>query len=217
MRTILSLLVAVLWLSGSLLTAQTNRGAIRGSILDPTGAIVPGALVHADNVDTNVRETLTSSADGGFTFSSLPPGMYQLTVEASGFKKAVASKMAVHIGDTARADIQLQVGNVSESVEVLGSAILISVDSASAGTVMTNKEYDTLPLAASSRARIPTDFALLTPGVLGGQQRPGGSVSATTSLSVDGSQQMRTDILVDGSSARSPNSPYPLTPFRNST
>jgi hypothetical protein len=201
MRTILSLLVAVLWLSGSLLTAQTNRGAIRGSILDPTGAIVPGALVHADNVDTNVRETLTSSADGGFTFSSLPPGMYQLTVEASGFKKAVASKMAVHIGDTARADIQLQVGNVSESVEVLGSAILISVDSASAGTVMTNKEYDTLPLAASSRARIPTDFALLTPGVLGGQQRPGGSVSATTSLSVDGSQQMRTDILVDGMSA----------------
>ena len=66
---------------------------------------------------------------------------------------------------------------------------------------MTNKEYDTLPLAASSRARIPTDFALLTPGVLGGQQRPGGSVSATTSLSVDGSQQMRTDILVDGMSA----------------
>jgi hypothetical protein len=52
MRSIPSLLVAVLWLSGSLLTAQTNRGAIRGSILDPTGATVPGALVHADNVDT---------------------------------------------------------------------------------------------------------------------------------------------------------------------
>ena len=66
---------------------------------------------------------------------------------------------------------------------------------------MTTKEYDSLPLAASSRARIPTDFALLTPGVLGGQQRPGGSVSATTSLSVDGSEQMRTDILVDGMSA----------------
>jgi outer membrane receptor protein involved in Fe transport len=169
--------------------------------MDPTGAAVPGALVHADNVDTNVRTTLTSLPDGGFTFSSLAPGNYQLTVEAAGFKKGVASNVIVHIGDIARADIQLQVGNVSESVEVVGSAVLVTPDSATAGTVMTSKEYDTLPLAASSRARIPTDFALLTPGVLGGQQRPGGSVSATTSLSVDGSQQMRTDILVDGMSA----------------
>jgi len=200
MRRLLALLVVVLWLSEAVL-AQTNRGAIRGSILDPTGAAVAGAIVHADNVDTNARTTLTSLADGGFSFSSLPPGTYSLTVEVSGFKKAVASNVAVHIGDTARADVRLQVGNMSESVEVVGSAVLITPDSASAGTVMTSKEYDTLPLAASSRARIPTDFALLTPGVLGGQQRPGGSVSATTSLSVDGSQQMRTDILVDGMSA----------------
>jgi hypothetical protein len=79
--------------------------------------------------------------------------------------------------------------------------VLVTPDTAAAGTVMTNKEYDTLPLAASSRVRIPTDFALLTPGVLGGQQRPGGSVSATTSFSVDGGEHMRTDILVDGLSA----------------
>ena len=200
MRRLLALLVVVLCLSEAAL-AQTNRGAIRGSILDPSGAVVAGAIVHANNVDTNVRTTLKSLADGNFSFSSLPPGTYSLTVEVSGFKKAVASNIAVHIGDTARADVQLQVGNTSESVEVVGGAALITPDSSSAGTVMTSKEYDSLPLAASSRARIPTDFALLTPGVLGGQQRPGGSVSATTSLSVDGSQQMRTDILVDGMSA----------------
>lgn len=200
MRRTFSLLLAVLWLS-ELVLAQTNRGAIRGSIFDPTGAAVPSATVHADNVDTNVRTSLISQSDGGFTFSSLPPGTYQLTVEAGGFKKAVASNVVVHIGDTARADVTLQVGSNTESVDVMGSAVLVTPDTASAGTVMTTKEYDTLPLAASSRARIPTDFALLTPGVLGGQQRPGGSVSATTSLSVDGSQQMRTDILVDGMSA----------------
>jgi hypothetical protein len=201
MRRIFSLVAGVLWLCDAVLVSQTNRGSIRGSILDPTGAAIPGAQVHADNVGTRIRTTLTSLGDGGFTFSSLAPGVYQLTVEASGFKKAVASNVVVHIGDTARADIQMEVGNVSESVEVVGSAVLVTPDNAAAGTVMTNKEYDTLPLAASSRARIPTDFALLTPGVLGGQQRPGGSVSATTSLSVDGSQQMRTDILVDGLSA----------------
>src|SRR6476646_1354338 len=191
MRIITNLLVAA-WLPGAVLLAQTDRGSIRGSIVDATGAVVPGARVTAENTGTQIRATVLSLGDGGFTFSSLAPGSYQLSVEASGFKKAVVGGVAVHIGDTARADIQLEIGNVSESVEVTGSAVLVTPDTAAAGTIMTNKEYDTLPLAASSRVRIPTDFALLTPGVLGGQQRPGGSVSATTSLSVDGSQQMRT-------------------------
>ena len=65
MRWTLSLLVATVWLNEAVILAQTNRGAIRGSILDPTGGAVPSAVVHADNVDTNVRSTLTSLSDGG--------------------------------------------------------------------------------------------------------------------------------------------------------
>ena len=200
MRIMTTVLIAA-WLPGAILLAQTDRGAIRGTIVDATGAAVTGAEVVAENTGTQIRVSVLSLADGGFTFSSLPPGAYQVTVEAHGFKKAVVGNVAVHIGDTAHAEIQLEVGNVSESVEVTGSAVLVTPDTAAAGTIMTYKEYDTLPLAASSRVRIPTDFALLTPGVLGGQQRPGNSVSATTSLSVDGSEEMRTDILVDGLSA----------------
>src|SRR5689334_19559884 len=150
MRIITTLLMAALLASTPLL-AQTDRGAIRGTVLDPTGAGIPGARVSAENIGTKIRSTVQSLGDGGFTFSSLPPGDYQLLVEAAGFKRAVAAGIAVHIGDTARADVQLEVGNVSESVEVTGSAVLVTPDTAAAGTVMTNKEYDTLPLAASSR------------------------------------------------------------------
>jgi len=107
----------------------------------------------------------------------------------------------VHISDTTRVDITLHLGAVTENVEVTGAAALITPDTAVAGTVLTYKEYDNLPLATNSRLRIPTDFALLTPGVLGGQQRPGENHNATTSLSVDGSAVLQTDILVDGISA----------------
>ena len=124
MRSITTLLIAAC-LAGALLLAQTDRGAIRGSIVDATGAAVPGAQVVAANKGTQIRMTVLSLADGGFTLSNLPPGSYQITVEARGFKKAIADEVSVHIGDTARAEIQLEIGNVSESVEVTGAKSLV--------------------------------------------------------------------------------------------
>jgi hypothetical protein len=124
-----------------------------------------------------------------------------LTVEQTGFKKAVLQNVLVHIGETTRADIPLQIGDVSQNVEVLGEAALIAPDTVAATTVLTSREYDNLPLAAVSRVRIPTDFALLTPGVIGSQQRPGDTQSATTNLSLDGSSSGATDILVEGMAA----------------
>src|SRR6185436_13146386 len=137
---IITLVLAAGLLGCAALIAQTDRGAIRGTILDPSGAGVPGARVHADNDGTKIRTTVLSLAEGGYTFSSLAPGAYHLSVEAAGFKKSVAGNVVVHIGDTARADVQLEVGNVSESVEIVGSAVLVTPDSAAAGTVMTTKE-----------------------------------------------------------------------------
>src|SRR5215831_15769046 len=170
-------------------SAQTDRGAIRGSVLDPSGAGVPSAEVQARNQDTSDIAHEITNSQGGFTFTALKPGLYEVTATMTGFKRAVASSVVVNIGETVRVDIPFEIGNVLERIDVTGAASLVTPDKAEAGTVLTSKEYDNLPLAAVSRVRIPTDFALLTPGVLGGQQRPGSAQTATTSLSLDGSAE----------------------------
>jgi len=169
--------------------------------MDPSGGALANAQVHADNIGTNIRSTVTTSNDGAYAFLSLPPGAYRVTAETAGFKRGVLTGVAVHIGETTRADLTLDIGALAETVEVKGTASTITPDSATAGTVITSTEFDKLPLAGSSRSRIATDFALLTPGVIGGQQRPGTDHTATTNLSIDGSQNLTTDILVEGMSA----------------
>lgn len=77
--------------------AQINRGTIKGTVSDPSGAVVAGASVTATNVATSVDSKATADANGGFTIPFLPPGVYQVTVEQPGFKKAVFEKVNVPI------------------------------------------------------------------------------------------------------------------------
>lgn len=180
--------------------AQANQGSLRGTVVDDSGAAIPGVAVAAEGVGTRARFTAVTNENGAFAFLSLPPSTYQITAELEGFKRAIAPNVAVHIGEITRVDLILRVGAVAESVQV-GGVLRITPDTATAGTVVTATEFEKLPLAGSSRSRIPTDFALMTPGVIGGQQRPGRDHTATTNLSVDGSQNSSTDVLVDGMSA----------------
>jgi len=197
---ILSAMILLLVLPAPPLAAQTSRGSIRGSVLDPSGAGIPNVEVQAENVGTGIRTPTRSNETGGFILVSLQPGTYRITAEAAGFKRSLLENILVHIGDTTRADIRLELGDITQSVEVLGSGALVTPDTATAGTIITSEEFEKLPLAGSSRSRIATDFALLTPGVIGGQQRPGTDHTAGTALSVDGAQNQTTDILVEGMS-----------------
>ncbi len=196
----ISVFLAMLFLTAPLL-AQINRGAIRGSVTDPTGAAVPAVEVQARNVGTSISTTTTTSAEGDFSLRSLSPGVYELSVAAPGFKTAVVDGVDVRVGETIRVNIPLELGEITETIEVQGAALGVRTETAEASTVVTSEEYDHLPLAAISRIRVPTDFALFTPGVLGSQQRPGESHNATTRLSIDGSKNATTDVLVDGMSA----------------
>lgn len=189
------------WVMVAALSAQSNRGTIRGLVIDPSGAPAPSAAIQARNTGTSAVVKTNSSADGGFSLANLAPGVYSVSAELSGFKRAVTENVIVNVSETTSIRFNLEIGNVAESVEVQSAAALVRPDSAVASTVLTAAEYENLPLAALSRLRIPTDFALLTPGVLGGQQRPGRAQTATTSISVDGSAQLQTDVLVDGMSA----------------
>jgi hypothetical protein len=198
--TKLQLFLAVLCLHTSAI-GQTNRGAISVVVADSTKAVVANAEVQCRNTGTTRTTVSKSSTDGEFTFQALDPGEYQITVEAPGFKRVQSGPVRVYVGDVTRVDMELQVGAVTETVQVGGSAALVQPDSSEASTVLTGAEYDNLPLAAASRLRIPTDFALSVPGVLGSQARPGQSLTATTSLSIDGSADSSVDVLVDGMSS----------------
>jgi hypothetical protein len=173
--------------------AQISRGSIRGSVTDPSGSLVPNVEVQARNLGTSLVARISAGADGSFTLANLPPGAYEVTAELPGFKVAVVQGVVVNVGVTTRVDIKMELGGVTERVVVTETVPVITPDTAESGTVITGSELDKLPLAASSRVRNPTQFAALTPGVVGD---PGGG-----NLSLQGSQGRDVDVLVDGMSA----------------
>ena len=92
------------------LVAQTDRGAIKGTVFDPSGGGVPNAHVQARNEGTSILSKDTTNSQGGFTFSALQPGVYEVSAEIAGFKRAVLAGVIVHIGETVRADIPVEIG-----------------------------------------------------------------------------------------------------------
>ncbi len=169
-RSLMLILMAGWGLSPA--AAQVSTGEIAGTIVDATGAAVPNARISATNAQTNatVRETVTA-ADGTYIMTLLPPGSYTLTAEAPGFRKTVQSGIELETNQRAKVDFQLQVGQVTETVEVAARAPLLESQSSSLGTVIGQQLIGELPL----NGRNFVALALLTPGVNG----VGFSVSGT--------------------------------------
>jgi len=103
--------------------AQVSTGEIEGTITDSSGAAIPNAKVTATNAATNTaaRET-TTSPEGSYSMTFLPPGTYSLAAESSGFRKTVQSGIELQTNQRARVDFQLQVGQITETVEVAARA-----------------------------------------------------------------------------------------------
>ena len=112
--TLLLLLVSSFY--PAVVSAQAIRGSIRGMVTDPSGAGIPAAGVAITNMATNASSTTTSSAEGRFSVLYLPPGEYTITVEVSGFKKLIRQGVNVRIGDELALQLQLELGQVQESV-----------------------------------------------------------------------------------------------------
>src|SRR2546430_9544618 len=106
------------------LFAQTF-GEITGHITDATGAAQPGATISITNVATNAVRTAASTESGDYTFPAVAPGVYNVKVEQAAFKVATTNNVQVQVQQTVRLDFTLQVGQVSESIEVTGSAQLL--------------------------------------------------------------------------------------------
>src|SRR5262245_19024608 len=146
-RPILSFIILVaivVGLSGEL-SAQTF-GEITGVVTDSSGAVIVGAKVTATNAGTNAARVAASNDAGVYSFPAMQPGAYTLKVEMAGFKTHNETGIQLQVQQTARIDIAMEVGEVTQTIEVLGGGALLTTENATVGTVIENKRIVELPL-----------------------------------------------------------------------
>jgi hypothetical protein len=168
---ILTVLFCAVWMvqAGN---SQTTFGSVVGSVTDSSGAVLAGASVTLTSVGTGEVHKMTANSGGVYSFVDLQPGIYKLDVDNPGFKHISINQIEVQVGSTTRANAVLQVGNVSQTVEVTSTAPLIETDSANLGGVIEGRTVQTIPL----NGRNVNNLLELVPGV-----QAGGSTSGNLS------------------------------------
>jgi outer membrane receptor protein involved in Fe transport len=172
--------------------AQRITGTLRGQVFDPTGAAVPDAQVTATNQDTGVSVKITTTSAGTYSFPSLIPGLYKVSVDAKGFKTFLKTDISVIANQDNAADVHLDLGVATEVVEVTAGGVAIQTTSSDL-----NNSYDVsevqLPNGAGTLNGSPLNLAVLAPNVVaqpGGVTGIGGSVGGTrprdNNFTVDG-------------------------------
>ena len=177
--------------------AQQNTATILGTLTDPSGAAIPGIKVTATDELTNYARSVQSASDGSYLIPLLPiSSKYKLTIEAPGFKSITRTGIALQLNQNARIDIQLELGDVNETVEVTAGAPLVDTYSSTGGDVVESKRITELPL----NGRNPLQLASLLTGVTLSTNPvaiTGGNRGANF-VSVNGSRTNETDYQIDG-------------------
>lgn len=173
------------------LLAHAQEAGLVGTISDPSGAVVAGATVKAQNVETNVERRVTSDERGRYSISPLAVGHYQLTVEAKGFRALTVTDIYLTIGQKGVTDVTMQIGQLSEMVNVTDTSTLLQAEQAATGQSVENKKIVDLPL----NGRDFTQLVALTPGAT-----TAGNAYETGSPSVliNGHRSTKTTSTVDG-------------------
>jgi outer membrane receptor protein involved in Fe transport len=185
-------------------TAQTTA-RVEGTVADGTGAPLPGVTVSATNTRTNAVRTDVSDAHGSYTITALTVGEYKISAELSGFKSQV-TPVTLTVGQVARVDFKLTVGNVSEAITVTAAAPLVEKSTSEISTLIDSKQIENLPL----NGRNFTQLATLVPGVnrgIEGSNASGQSGQTETfryaefggaALSVNGLREQFNNFMIDG-------------------
>jgi outer membrane receptor protein involved in Fe transport len=156
LRTILTGLLAV-----ATLVAQQGRGTISGVVTDAQGAAVPSVSVEIRNTGTNAVFRAVTNDAGFYIAPGLAVGQYEVSAEAAGFKRTVHSGVILEVDQKAAVNFKLEIGQVNESVQVVGEAPLVDISSATVGKVVENRRIQELPL----NGRNALALAMFTPGV----------------------------------------------------
>ena len=174
--------------------SQTGLATVAGKVADTTGGVLPGAEIEVTNVDTGVvTKTLTNDV-GSYIVSNLIPGKYKLTVAAPGFKSAQRDGLTLQVGDRITLDFTLEVGEVSQTVNVTGDAPLLRKQDAETGEVISNTMIQNLP----QLNRDPLQLLVLSGNVQGSGGR---ADSKDQDTRINGGRNQSIDYLVDGISA----------------
>lgn len=198
LRLLVAVLATTFYCAAAL--GQATTGSVLGTVHDSSGAVVPGATVTIADVNKGTKKVVRTDSTGNYSFPSLIPGTYSLTVEMAGFKRSVQSNFQLDIDQKADLDFTLEPGGASETVEVTTAAPLIKVDSSELGDVVSLHQVQDLPLNGRNFAQL----VYLVPGVTQGQagENLSGSSSfnprAASDFNALGSQANTNAYLVDG-------------------
>ena len=165
------ILILIMALAASVWAQSTGTATMLGAVTDSSGAIVPGAKVTVVNTGTNFVFTSITTSEGTWYIPNLNPGMYQLKIEAQGFKSHVRDGIQLRTAESPRIDVALEVGNVSESVQVTGAAPLLETETSTSGQVMEGETITKIPVLQKAFYRV----YLYMPGmnVVNGQHTTG--------------------------------------------
>ena len=188
--------------AASMSNAQSDRGAIAGSILDSSGGAVQGATIIVTGADTGAVYKTSSSDTGAYRISDMQVGAYNLTVTAAGFKTSEQKGLVVQVNTTSSLDITLQPGDVKETLTVVADMPTLQTETSDIGTVVSTRQILELPLAVNatgqSHLRSPETFVFLTPGTAGPGTADSGSGVFQAKLA--GGQNFGNEVLLDGAS-----------------
>lgn len=199
LRTLV-LCFAVAALCGISLVAQVTTGTILGNVRDGTGASVSEASITIKEVSKGTTQTYKTDENGGFYAPFLIPGTYQITVEKAGFRKQASQNFDLQVDQKARIDFALEVGQVTESIEVTAAAPLVRSESAELGSVVTERPIRELPLNGRNFAQLVYLAPNVTPGQQGENLSGASSFNprAASNFNALGSQANTNAWLVDG-------------------
>src|SRR5512139_3134886 len=177
-----AMLVLAIGVVSAMAQAQANAADLAGTVVDQNGAVIPGANVSARNRNTNISRSTTSGADGTYKLIALPPGEYEITVEAANFKRSVISPVTLTVGQSAELRISMEVGGQDITVNVdPGSVELVETSKTTVSTTISQASIEGLPI----NERSATGFALTNSQVGRDNGRPVGP-APTSGLNIGG-------------------------------
>src|SRR6516165_9035200 len=179
-------------LAATLGFAQKDTGSTVGTVKDPTGAVVPNASVEVTDVERGQTFRTTTSETGEFVASPLRVGRYTVSVQKSGFKKAVSEAVELNVQGRVAVNISLQVGLLTEEVIVTGAAPLLETETSELGQVVDRRRVSNLPLNGRNFAQL----ALLSTGT--SPSEPGARDEGGYGFSANGARSLQNNFLLDG-------------------
>jgi hypothetical protein len=186
----------------SRLAAQLDRGEITGTVEDPTGAVVPNAVITLTNDATGARIEAKSTATGTYVFDDVLPGKYTLEAQTSGFQRYIEHDVIVQVQQVLNADVHFATGNVQQSVTVTAAAPLLQAENAQVGQTITNEAVNDLPLATrdwGSLAQLSAGVSTDAPSNSSGGNGTADAGSAESAyFRVDGVDEWQNDFRLDG-------------------